>query len=165
MDIEEFNRKIVSCRPALLARAQRLVGDSAAAEDLVQEVLLKLWTMRSTLAIHANPAALAAVMLRNKALDHLRRLRLEQGQASARGERGSEDYTFERADEVALIARIVDALPELQRRIFRMKEIEGYEAEDIMAITGCSYDSLRQCLSRARRRIRDEYLRITRQRI
>ncbi|MBQ7869346.1 MAG: sigma-70 family RNA polymerase sigma factor [Prevotella sp.] len=64
-------------------------------------------------------------------------------------------------DDIRLIERIVNALPPLQSRIFRMKEMEGYEADEIMAITGCTPESLRQNLSRARRRIREEFLRIT----
>lgn len=41
-----------------------------------------------------------------------------------------------------------------------MKEIEGYEAEEIMQITGCSADNLRKNLSRARLKIRDTYMKI-----
>ncbi len=47
----------------------------------------------------------------------------------------------------------------------RMKEMEGYEADEIMAITGCTSESLRQNLSRARRRIREEFIRITTSRV
>ena len=57
--------------------------------------------------------------------------------------------------------RIVDTLPALQRMIFRMKEIEGYDAGEIMQITGCSAENLRKNLSRARMRIREEFVRLT----
>lgn len=57
--------------------------------------------------------------------------------------------------------RIVDTLPALQRMIFRMKEIEGYDASEIMQITGCSAENLRKNLSRARMRIREEFVRLT----
>lgn len=43
-----------------------------------------------------------------------------------------------------LIDLIVGYLPPLQQQIFRMKEIEGYEKEEIMLVTGCSNESLRQ---------------------
>mgnify|MGYP002673380888 FL=1 len=58
------------------------------------------------------------------------------------------------------MGRIVDQLPPLQRQIFRMKEIDGYEMEEIMQIVGCSADNLRKNLSRARLRIREVYMRI-----
>jgi RNA polymerase sigma-70 factor (ECF subfamily) len=73
----------------------------------------------------------------------------------------SYNESFERNDEFGIINMIIDKLPPLQSEILKMKEIDGYEAEEIMEITGCTYDSLRQNLSRARRKIRDEYLRIS----
>ena len=49
--------------------------------------------------------------------------------------------------------------------IFRMKEIEGYDASEIMQITGCSAESLRQNLSRARRKILSDFTKLTRMRV
>ena len=71
-----------------------------------------------------------------------------------------DDLSAETKDSVRLVGRIVDQLPPLQRQIFRMKEIEGYEMEEIMQIVGCSADNLRKNLSRARLRIREVYMRI-----
>lgn len=71
------------------------------------------------------------------------------------------DNGVEAANEVELIRRIVEGLPPLQRQIFKMKELEGYDQQEMIAITGCSADSLRQNLSRARKQIRKEYLRLT----
>ncbi len=71
-----------------------------------------------------------------------------------------DDLSAEAKDSVRLVGRIVDQLPPLQRQIFRMKEIEGYEMEEIMQIVGCSADNLRKNLSRARLRIREVYMRI-----
>ena len=63
-----------------------------------------------------------------------------------------------------LIQWIVEHLPPLQRRIFRMKDIEGYETEEIEQLTGCSVDSIRKNLSRARRKIREDYIRLNERR-
>ena len=71
-----------------------------------------------------------------------------------------DDLSAEAKDSVRLVGRIVDQLPPLQRQIFRMKEIDGYEMEEIMQIVGCSADNLRKNLSRARLRIREVYMRI-----
>ena len=82
---------------------------------------------------------------------------------AARGIAGDDDRAedMELHDDVALISAIVDRLPSLQRTVFRMKEIEGYDAADIMLVTGCTAEALCQNLSRARRKIRDEFMRIT----
>lgn len=171
MDLETFNREIVPIRAGLAARARRLAGDDDTAEDLVQEVMLKLWSIRDTLDRHTNHEALAVAILRNLATDGWRRQRLgtayaEECRSAMRPEAEAqaavyEDRTAELADEARLIRNIVDSLPSLQGRIFRMKEIEGYGSDEIMKITGCTPESLRQNLSRARRRIREEFIRIT----
>ena len=67
---------------------------------------------------------------------------------------------METLDEMALIRNIVEHLPPLQRQLFRMKEIEGYDAGEIMQITGCTADNLRKNLSRARLKIRDTYMKL-----
>jgi RNA polymerase sigma-70 factor (ECF subfamily) len=70
------------------------------------------------------------------------------------------DNTVELKDEISIIRSIVDTLPPLQAQVFRMKEIEGYENEELIKIIGCSPDSLRQNLSRARKKIREEFIKI-----
>ena len=74
-----------------------------------------------------------------------------------------EDRRAEQRDEVNLIRQIVAQLPPLQQQIFRMKEIEGYTADEIMQITGCTADNLRKNLSRARLKIRETYMNIVKQ--
>ena len=69
MKPEEFNRIIVPMRDSLKQMARRLTGDDDQAEDMVQEVMLKMWSMRSTLERYADKKALAATMLRNKIKD------------------------------------------------------------------------------------------------
>lgn len=163
MELETFNRKIVPMRMRLIVRARQLTGNDDSAEDLVQEVLLKLWGMRDELDRHTNHEALAMTILRNMATDRWRRQKIRRGDMATVevcGTSSGEERT-EAADDIRLIERIVNALPPLQSRVFRMKEMEGYEADEIMVITGCTPESLRQNLSRARRRIREEFLRIT----
>lgn len=166
MKPDTFNREILPIRMRLMVRARQLTGDDGSAEDLVQEVMLRLWSMRDELDRHANPKALAMTILRNKANDRWRRCRLERESVQTVMPCGtSEEERAEAADDVRLIEHIVNGLPPLQSRIFRMKEMEGYEADEIMAITGCTSESLRQNLSRARRRIREEFIRITTSRV
>jgi len=116
MRTEEFNHIILPMRSNLKAYALRLTESDDNAEDLVQEVMLRLWDMR----------------LNIKAEDNL-------------------------------IKQIVAQLPPLQQQIFRMKEIEGYTADEIMQITGCTADNLRKNLSRARLKIRETYMNIVKQ--
>ena len=103
--------------------------------------------------------ALASTMARNLFYDKCRRRKFSSD-GGIDLEIPFNDLTAEVHDEVRLIKLIVESLPPLQRQVFRMKEIEGYEAEEIMQITGCSADNLRKNLSRARLKIRDTYMKI-----
>ena len=160
MSIKEFNQRYVSLRPELKAMAKAMAGNEDDAEDAVQETLLRLWVKRDSLNTHPNPRALAIASLRNIIRDKWRKDRHE---ATAHGE-GLEKVSMENPpvfnDEMEVIGYIVDHLPSLQGTVFRMKEIEGYDSKEIIAITGCSEANLRQLLSRARRKIREEFIRL-----
>lgn len=158
MNAEEFSRMMMPRRARLLQRASELSGDADIAEDLVQEVMLRLWEIRHQLPRHPNVEALALTLLRNKWNDYWRRKQLVVTDEKLVGRYTGTSNT---CDDVELIGQIVESLPPLQQKIFRMKEIEGYEKEEIMLVTGCTDDSLRQNLSRARRKIRELFIKIT----
>ena len=158
MDAEEFSRMMMPWRARLLKRACELSGNADIAEDLVQEVMLRLWEIRHRLPRHPNVEALALTLLRNKWNDYWRRKQLVITDEKLVGRYTGTSNT---CDDVELIGQIVESLPPLQQKIFRMKEIEGYEKEEIMLVTGCTDDSLRQNLSRARRKIRELFIKIT----
>lgn len=161
MKPEDFNHIVLPLRSNLRDYLLRLTGNDDDAEDTVQEVMLRLWNMRSRIEAGANVSALAYTIARNLHRDRWR----HQNSCRSEGEEmlqnvAVEDLRAERNDEMRLVGRIVESLPPLQQQIFRMKEIEGYESEEIMQILGCSADNLRKNLSRARLRIRDTYIRI-----
>lgn len=161
MEPEEFNRIIIPMRGELKELARKMTGDDDNADDMVQEVMLKLWSMRQSLDEYDSKKALAVTILKNKINDRWRHGKLESGKEVTGEEYGGEDLSAERTDEINLIRIIVEHLPPLQRQIFRLKEIEGYDNTEIISITGCSPESLRQNLSRARRKIREDFIRLT----
>ncbi len=155
MTAKEFNIRMMPLRPKLLMQAQRLAGNDNTAEDLVQETMLRLWEMRQQLKAHPNIEALAMTILRNKHTDYWRRRQKEQRLEH-------EDIpTDEIHDELELISIIIGQLPPLQQQVFRMKEVEGYAKEEIMLVTGCTDESLRQNLSRARRKIKELFIKLS----
>jgi RNA polymerase sigma-70 factor (ECF subfamily) len=62
---------------------------------------------------------------------------------------------YENQDITAIIAYVVDSLPENQRMVFHLKDIEGFEYEEIEKISGFDRNMLKVNLSRARKRIRE----------
>ena len=127
-----------------------MTGNGEDAEDLVQEAMLRLWKRRDSLDASDNIKALLYTILRNAFYDDRRRQQRHPSAELSEGDTGFEERGVETLDEMALIRNIVEHLPSLQRQLFRMKEIEGYDAGEIMQITGCTADNLRKNLSRAR---------------
>lgn len=160
MKPEEFNHIILPLRQELLSRAFGMTGNGEDAEDLVQEAMLRLWKRRDSLDASDNIKALLYTILRNAFYDDRRRQHRHPSSELSEGVAGFEERGVETLDEMALIRNIVEHLPPLQRQLFRMKEIEGYDAGEIMQITGCTADNLRKNLSRARLKIRDTYMKL-----
>lgn len=162
MRTEEFNHIILPMRSNLKAYALRLTESDDNAEDLVQEVMLRLWDMRQNIQAEDNLKALAITIMRNKFYDQCRHEERNFTTDKVM-EVPIEDRRAEQRDEVNLIKQIVAQLPPLQQQIFHMKEIEGYTADEIMQITGCTADNLRKNLSRARLKIRETNMNIVKQ--
>ena len=72
MRTEEFNHIILPMRSDLKEYALRLTESDDNAEDLVQEVMLRLWDMRHDIKAEDNLKALAITIMRNKFYDQCR---------------------------------------------------------------------------------------------
>lgn len=157
MKPDQFSHIVLPMRDELLRYALRLTGSADSAEDLVQEVMLRLWGDRERLDTVARLRSLAMTMVHNLHIDQQRH-ECHTTLMPERMEIAVDDRRVELRDENRLIREIVATLPPLQQQIFRMKEIEGYSVDEIMQITGCTADNLRRNLSRARMKIREMYI-------
>jgi RNA polymerase sigma-70 factor (ECF subfamily) len=159
MDGDRFKTDIIPLRSAMLAMAVKMLGDADDAEDAVQEAMLRVWELRDRMAHISNPKAYVMQTLKNFCLD---RLRAEKETVDATEISISDDETpyhaAERRDAVALVRQIVASLPRLQRMIIEMRDIEGYEPDEIAAATGTRLSAVTVNLSRARKAVRDRFM-------
>lgn len=163
MELDQFKITVVPLRGKLLNYARKLTDDSSDAEDVVQEVMLKLWNIRQKLEEYNSIEALAVRITHNLCMDMWRSKRTDQvslDQVPVVSQTVNPERVLEGNDEIRLMREIISSLPTLQQTIIRMKDIEEYETEEIAQITGCSSESIRSNLSRARKKVRDIYLKI-----
>jgi RNA polymerase sigma-70 factor (ECF subfamily) len=163
MELDMFKITVAPLRGKLLHVSLRLLDEPADAEDVVQEVLLKLWQMRGRLDSYRSVEALAVTMAKNLALDKIRLRKPQVDEAElAYLESGVRrpDVRLEQKDAVECIRKLIEDLPPLQQAIIQMKDIEGYELSEIAAITGTQVESVRSNLSRARKKVREEYIKM-----
>jgi RNA polymerase sigma-70 factor (ECF subfamily) len=165
MEQQEFKETLLPARTSLLRQARRLLDNDDDAEDIVQEVYLKLWSIRHTLHRYDSPPALAAHITRNLCLNRLqstgyRQERLDDtlSQAEAHDAAPSPHTLLEQQESADRLQQLIDTLPDTQRSILRMKHAEGMEVDDIAALIGSNPEAVRMNLSRARRRVRDAFL-------
>ena len=147
--------------------ARKLTDEPEDAEDAVQEVLLKLWNKRLELEQYRSIEAFAMTLTHNICIDMWRCKRndtLSLDIVQAASPTGTPERLLEIKDEIHLMHEIIHSLPNLQRTIMQMKDIEGYETDEIAEITGCGPEAIRSNLSRARKKVRDVYLRTIQER-
>jgi len=166
MELESFKTKVIPLRGKLLDYAARLAGEQVEAEDVVQDVFLKLWSVRDSLDKYQSIEALAFTVTKNKIYDELKRNRHERLEniESSRYESSfattDPETTAIQNDLAHHVRRLIEALPAVQQTIIRMKDIEGYELSEIADITGTQGEAVRVNLSRARKRIREQLIQL-----
>ena len=164
MNKEEFRTLVFPVRNKLYRLACSLLEDPQEAEDTLQDAFLKLWDMRERLAGYRSVEALAVTITKNLCLDKLRSYRMRKQDEAGVGELklSSEAPDPERdtvlSESVATIHRMIQALPEQQRLVMHLRDVEHYSYDEIEEMTGLSRNSVRVNLSRARKSIREEYL-------
>ena len=166
MELEKFKKTVIPLRDKLLAYSLKLAREQVDAEDIVQDVFLKLWSMREKLDDYQSVEALALTITKNKVLDELKRSHTESLESISTT--ALNDYNTiqnpesiaEQNDTVKHIKIFIESLPSLQQTIIRMKDIEGYELLEIAEITGSQIEAIRVNLSRARKKVRDHLIQL-----
>ncbi|MDE5969748.1 MAG: sigma-70 family RNA polymerase sigma factor [Muribaculaceae bacterium] len=163
MTADEFKTVFLPCHQQLYRVAYRLTGNREDAEDIVQETYLKMWNIRDRLDQLDNPVAFCMTTLKNLFVDFLRRKR---GDGSP--DVNVEDVTIpsdadignqiEQRDSVNIVTQLIELLPGNQRDIIRMRDIADLPFEEIEAATGLSPGNIRTLLSRARKKIKEQYI-------
>jgi len=161
MELETFKSTVLPLRDKLLKYSVKLTDDGADAEDIVQEAFLKLWYIRDRLDGYQSVEALSVQVVKNLCLDKLRSKRMDrmpENSESILADAVTPEQLLEQHDAVAIIGRLIQQLPTLQQCIIRMKDVEGYELSEIAQITGTQIESVRVNLSRARKKVREQFL-------
>ena len=149
MTVDEYKEEVERNRPRMLSVARSYLKANEEAEDVVQDVLLKLWQLLDKLRIPMGPLAL--VLVKNRCVDCLRRLQTTIDIPENLVE--SEATYDERYEKVM---QLVDKLPTMQQTIMRLRHMEGMEMCEIAALTGSNETAVRKALSRARQAIRQQ---------
>jgi RNA polymerase sigma-70 factor (family 1) len=157
MNAQQFEALFYKMKDRLYRYALRFVGDAESAEDVVQDVMSKLWQKREEADQIDNLEAWLMVLTRNRALDLLRKNK--DNLVSVDEAIGLSDHEpmadklLENEDLMTLLRNCLSQLPEKQRTVFQLREIEQMTYEEISAATGYNLDDVKVSLFRARKQI------------
>lgn len=164
MTPEEFKNRLLPIKNKLYRFALSFSNNRQEAEDTVQEVYLKMWDMRKDLKKYRSTEALMMTITKNVSLDKLKEkknkaISLNEQIAGSVFDENPERKT-EQSDLMKKLKEIIRNLPEQQKTVVHLRDVEGYDFEEIIKITGYDMNYLRVNLSRGRKKIRETMIKI-----
>ena len=155
---EQYTEFILSLRDMVFRLALSITGSQVEAEDITQDIYEKVWRARDKVLQSAYPRAYVCRMARNLAIDRLRLWRTTTEIADSIVEDGNSRAEVTNLAEYT--RQIIARLPEKQQVTVHMRDVEGYEIDEIAEVLECDSASVRTNLSRARKSIREQLLKV-----
>ena len=165
MDAREFKQRFMPHYRLLYRVAYHLTGNEQDAEDLLQDLYLKLWQKRDDLPDEAMKEAYLATMMRNLFIDQ-RRLKHVDASAELKNEDGppderSLDRQIDARDEVRQMEGLISELSERDAKIIQMHLVDDCSYEEIERDTGLSQGNIRIIVMRTKKKLKEQFDKIT----
>lgn len=165
MNLEAFQTRVLPAKNKLYRFAFRLLGSSEEAKDVVQEVLIKVWNGREQMAEVQNMEAWCMRITKNLSLDRLRSNQRKptdsiEGSFDLSQESLSPHESTELNESMQRINQLISALPEKQRQVIHLRDIEGYSYQEICEMLELDMSQVKVSLFRARNAVREKLLKI-----
>ena len=158
-DHEAFNEIFRQWYEPAVRSAARIVRDTGVAEEISQDVFLELWRRRETLPPDSIAGAYLLQSVRNRALNHLRHLQVQQKSVmhiEALTDSPAHADAAAQASELELAARAaIAALPPRTREVFVLSRERGLRYSEIADALGVSVKAVEANMSRALRVLRE----------
>ncbi|HIB48272.1 MAG TPA: RNA polymerase sigma factor [Flavobacteriaceae bacterium] len=156
----EFLAIVLPIKDKLYRLAKRILVSQDEAEDAVQEVYLKLWKGRGKIKNYKNPEAFAMTMTKNYCLDRLKSKQAGNLKIVHSNYAHSQNVAreIEANDGVALVFKIMETLPEQQKIVLQLRDVEQFEFAEIAKMLDSNETAVRVALSRARKTVREQLI-------
>ena len=160
MTKEEFQKEVIPLGDKMYRMAYRLLGNSESAKDVLQELFLKLWEKRSELPKITSIDAFACTILKNKCLDKLRLQKPVVDVEILHSQGNNPEAAFDHNEGISEIRKVMQLLPERQRLIMQMRDIDGCTFEEIATVSDTSENNIRVQLCIARKWVKEELMKV-----
>lgn len=155
-----FRDDVLPLKDKIFRLALRITLSRAEAEDIVQDVLIKVWNRRDDLAEVDSIEAYSLTVCRNLSLDRLQRkendnVNLDDAPPTEADD-APPDLQMIRNERIGNIKRLIERLPIPQRAAMQLRDMEGKTYKEISAITGQTEEQVKVNIFRARQYIRKQ---------
>lgn len=162
MSVEAFQAKVLPVKNKLYRFAIKLLKSEEDAKDVVQEVLIKVWNKRGELGHLKSFEAWCMTVTRNLSLDKLKSKHNRSGsfpEGFEVAERRKDPLeSLEINDAMKQVNQFIQELPEKQKQIIMLRDIEGFTYNEISDILEIDINQVKVNLFRARKAIKENLL-------
>lgn len=156
-----FRKDILPLKDKLFRLALRITFDRAEAEDVVQETLIRVWNKRHEWPRFDSIEAYCLTVARNLAIDRSEKKDAQTVELTPELEQTPDNWSpYEQLvskERLALIHRLMDRLPEKQRLIMHLRDVEGKSYKEIADILSLTEEQVKVNLFRARQKVKQQF--------
>ncbi|RNA63675.1 sigma-70 family RNA polymerase sigma factor [Chryseobacterium nematophagum] len=159
MTQETFKNTVFILKNEMYRFAKRFVMSNDEAEDVVQDLMMKFWQKKEELEQFGNLKSYALKAVRNECLNRLKHHNVKLGFADMQLHQ-SELYKMEVNNLKEHIIGFINQLPEKQRMVIHLKDVEEYDVSEISEILNMEENAIRVNLMRARQKVKEQILQL-----
>jgi RNA polymerase sigma-70 factor (ECF subfamily) len=165
MNLEAFQNRVLPAKNKLFRFALKFLGNEEEAKDVVQEVFIRVWNGREQMEQVQNWEAWCMRITRNLSLDRIRSLNRKQTRPieesyNVHYEALTPHESTEAHESMQKITQFIAALPEKQRQVIHLRDVEGYSYNEICDILELDMNQVKVNLFRARNAVREKLMKI-----
>lgn len=159
-----FRDDILPLKDKLFRLALRITFDRAEAEDVVQDTMIRVWNKREEWTQFGSIEAYCLTVAKNLAIDRSQKKEAQNVELTPEMEEESEisgpyDQLVNN-ERMSIIHRLINELPEKQRLIMQLRDIEGESYKEIAKILNLTEEQVKVNLFRARQKVKQRYLEV-----
>ena len=153
-----FKNDVLPLKDKLFRLALRITLNREEAEDIVQDTLMKLWNQRDEWSAIQNMETYSMTICRNLSLDAIEKkerqnISLDETAHDRPDTSRTQDEELMKQQQLNTVMHIIRQLPEKQRTIMQLRDIEGKSYQEIADIMSINVSDVKVNLFRARQKV------------
>jgi RNA polymerase sigma-70 factor (ECF subfamily) len=154
MTQEDFKQAVFILKDEMYRFAKKFLMSADEAEDVVMDLMMKFWQKKDQLNGIENLKSFALRSVKNECLNRLKHHDVKLGFANL-ARHQSELYQIETNNMREQILGFINQLPEKQKMVIHLKDVEEYEISEISEMMEMEENAVRVNLMRARQKVKD----------